>query len=67
LQAFDIIRIMTRTGNGTNTLIFESYLQAFSTYNRAGYSAAISTVLFVVLLVVTGLQLRFVERKVHYS
>lgn len=67
LQAFDIIRIMTRTGNGTNTLIFESYLQAFSTYNRAGYSAAISVVLFVLLLVVTGLQLRFVERKVHYS
>jgi sn-glycerol 3-phosphate transport system permease protein len=67
LQAFDIIRIMTRTGNGTNTLIFEAYLQAFSTYNRAGYSAAISVVLFVLLLVVTGLQLRFVERKVHYS
>ncbi len=67
LQAFDIIRIMTRTGNGTNTLIFESYLQAFSTYNRAGYSAAISVVLFVLLLIVTGLQLRFVERKVHYA
>ncbi|MBG0740020.1 sugar ABC transporter permease [Paeniglutamicibacter antarcticus] len=67
LQAFDIIRIMTRTGNGTNTLIFESYLQAFSTYNRAGYSAAISVVLFVLLLLLTGAQLRFVERKVHYS
>ncbi|MCY0904451.1 sugar ABC transporter permease [Arthrobacter sp. H14-L1] len=67
LQAFDIIRIMTRTGNGTNTLIFESYLQAFSTYNRAGYSAAISVVLFVLLLLLTGLQLRFVERKVHYA
>lgn len=67
LQAFDIIRIMTPTGNGTSTLIFEAYLQAFSTYNRAGYSAAISVVLFVLLLVVTGLQLRFVERKVHYS
>jgi sn-glycerol 3-phosphate transport system permease protein len=67
LQAFDIIKIMTPTGNGTGTLIFEAYLQAFGAYNRAGYSAAISVVLFVLLLVMTGLQLRFVERKVHYS
>lgn len=67
LQAFDIIKIMTPTGNGTSTLIFESYLQAFGAYNRAGYSAAITVVLFVLLLIMTGIQLRFVERKVHYS
>jgi len=67
LQAFDIIKIMTPTGNGTGTLIFEAYLQAFGAYNRAGYSAAISVVLFVLLLIMTGLQLRFVERKVHYA
>ncbi|MCC3291512.1 carbohydrate ABC transporter permease [Arthrobacter sp. zg-Y1110] len=67
LQAFDLIRIMTPTGNGTNTLIFEAYLQAFGGFNRAGYSATVSVILFVLLLVVTGFQLRFVERKVHYS
>lgn len=67
LQAFDIIRIMTPSGNGTSTLIFDSYLQAFGSYNRAGYSAAISVVLFAGLLVMTAVQLRFVERKVHYS
>ncbi|MEE2568098.1 sugar ABC transporter permease [Pseudarthrobacter sp. J64] len=67
LQAFDLIRIMTPLGTGTSTLIYESYLQAFGAYNRAGYSAAISVVLFVILLAVTVLQLRFVERKVHYS
>ncbi|GAA4028029.1 sugar ABC transporter permease [Arthrobacter methylotrophus] len=67
LQAFDLIRIMTPLGNGTNTLIYEAYLQAFGAYNRAGYSAAISVVLFAILLIITVLQLRFVERKVHYS
>ncbi|GAA3698267.1 sugar ABC transporter permease [Zhihengliuella alba] len=67
LQAFDLIRIMTPLGQGTSTLVYEAYLQAFGGYNRAGYSAAISTVLFVILLAVTLLQLRFVERKVHYS
>lgn len=67
LQAFDLIRIMTPLGNGTSTLIYEAYLQAFGAYNRAGYSAAISVILFAILLIITVLQLRFVERKVHYS
>ena len=67
LQAFDLIRIMTPLGNGTSTLIYEAYLQAFGAFNRAGYSAAISVILFVILLIITVLQLRFVERKVHYS
>lgn len=67
LQAFDLIRIMTPLGNGTSTLIYEAYLQAFGAFNRAGYSASISVVLFAILLIITVLQLRFVERKVHYS
>jgi sn-glycerol 3-phosphate transport system permease protein len=67
LQAFDLIRIMTPLGNGTSTLIYEAYMQAFGSYNRAGYSAAISVILFAILLVITVVQIRFVERKVHYA
>ncbi len=67
MQAFDLLRTMTPTGNGTNTLIFEIYLQGFGTYQRAGYAATISVVLFVTLFIVTFLQMRFVERRVHYS
>ncbi len=67
LQAFDLIRIMTPLGNGTSTLIYEAYLQAFGAFNRAGYSASISVILFGILLIITVLQVRFVERKMHYS
>jgi sn-glycerol 3-phosphate transport system permease protein len=67
LQAFDLLRIMTPTGRGTNTMIFESYLQAFGGYSRAGYSATISVLLFVILIVMTVAQILFVEKKVHYS
>ena len=67
LQAFDLIKIMTPTNPGTTTLMYSVYLQAFGGYNRAGYSAALSTILFVILVVVTLLQLRFAERTVHYS
>ncbi|QIK73130.1 sugar ABC transporter permease [Propioniciclava coleopterorum] len=67
LQAFDLIRIMTPLGNGTTTLMYDAYLQAFGGYNRAGYSSAIATILFVVLICLTLVQLRVIERKVHYA
>lgn len=67
LQAFDLIKIMTPLGNGTTTLMYESYLQAFGGYNRAGYSAAVSTILFAILLLLTIVQLTVLERKVHYA
>jgi sn-glycerol 3-phosphate transport system permease protein len=66
LQAFDIIQSMTPLGNGTTTLIYESYLQGFIN-TRAGYSATIATILFLLLVIFTIVQLRFVERRVHYS
>jgi sn-glycerol 3-phosphate transport system permease protein len=67
LQAFDLIRIMTPLGNGTTTLMYDAYLQAFGGYNRAGYSAAVATILFAILLVMTVVQLTLMERKVHYA
>lgn len=67
LQAFDLLRTLKPSGDGVNTLIFEAYLQVFGGPGRAGYSAAISVILFIVLLLVTLIQLRFVEKKVHYS
>lgn len=67
LQAFDLIRIMTPLGNGTTTLMYDAYLQAFGGYNRAGYSATVATILFLILIVVTIINLSLIERKVHYA
>jgi len=67
LQAFDLIRIMTPLSPGTLTLMYDVYVQAFGGYNRAGYSSALATILFVILMVVTLLQMRFIERRVHYA
>lgn len=67
MQAFDILKIMTPSGNGTNTIVFELYLQGFGPYQNAGYSAAISVVLFVALFAITAIQMRFVEKRVHYA
>jgi sn-glycerol 3-phosphate transport system permease protein len=68
LQSFDIIRAMTNGGplEGTTTMMYQIYLEGFAN-GRAGYSSAIATILFLVLFAITVVQLRFVERKVHYS
>jgi len=59
---------MTKGGplDGTTTLMYQVYVEAFVN-GRAGYSAAVATILFVVLLVATLVQMRFLERKVHYA
>ena len=67
-QAFDIIRVMTNGGpvDATNTLIYYVYEQGFIAFS-AGRSAAASLVLFALMMVVTLIQLRFAEERVHYG
>lgn len=67
LQSFDIIQAMTQGGplEGTTTMMYQIYHEGFAT-GRAGYSSAIATILFAVLLVITAVQMFFVQRKVHY-
>ncbi len=67
MQAFDVLRIMTPSGNGTNTIIFEIYLQTFGPYQRAGYGADISVALLIVLFAVTAVQVSFEEGTLHYA
>ncbi len=68
LQSFDIIQGMTKGGpvGSTTTLMYQIYQEGFVN-GRAGYASAGATVLFLILLGVTALQMRFVERKVHYA
>lgn len=67
LQSFDIIQAMTQGGplEGTTTMMYQIYQEGFAT-GRAGYSSAIATVLFVVLLIITAVQMLVVQKKVHY-
>ncbi|MFI9487484.1 carbohydrate ABC transporter permease [Promicromonospora sp. NPDC052451] len=68
LQSFDIIKAMTQGGplGSTTTLMYSIYVESFVN-GRAGYASAVATILFLVLLAVTAVQLQFVQRKVHYA
>jgi sn-glycerol 3-phosphate transport system permease protein len=67
LQSFDIIQAMTQGGplEGTTTMMYQIYQEGFAT-GQAGYSSAIATILFLVLLAITAVQMLFIQKKVHY-
>jgi len=68
LQSFDLIKAMTDGGplGSTTTLMYQIYVEGFQT-GRAGYASASATILFIILLVITAVQLKYMEKKVHYA
>ena len=66
LQVFDIIYVMTRggpQGDGTTTMVFQVYTETFQNF-RAGYGATVATIMFLVLLLVTVVQVRIMDRRI---
>ncbi len=68
-QAFDIIEVMTQGGPayGSTTLVYYVYDQSFGQGANFGRAAAAAIVLFLAMLLVTIVQMRFTEKKVHYD
>ncbi|WP_291313891.1 carbohydrate ABC transporter permease [Corynebacterium sp. UBA2622] len=63
-HVFDMINAMTGGGPfgyGTSTMVFQVYQETFVN-NRAGYGAAVATIMFLVVLVLTVAQLKLQER-----
>jgi multiple sugar transport system permease protein len=67
-QVFEQTFIMTQggPGNATMTLVYYIFQTGF-TYLRMGYAAAVSFALFLVVLIMTIVQLRLQRRWVHYE
>jgi multiple sugar transport system permease protein/sn-glycerol 3-phosphate transport system permease protein len=67
-QSFDILNVLTGGGPviATTTLLYEYYSQAFIGFH-SGPAAVYGVVLFALMLVLTIVQLRYVERRVTYS
>jgi ABC-type sugar transport system permease subunit len=60
MQVFGLVLVMTRGGplDSTTTLVHQIYLNAMS-YFRMGYASALSVVLFVLVLILTLINLKF--------
>lgn len=68
-KVFDSIRIMTNGGPGASTQVLCLYIfeYAFQRNNMLGYGAAAGVVLMVILMIVTLLDFKGLEKKVHYQ
>jgi sn-glycerol 3-phosphate transport system permease protein len=66
-DTFGVIHALTQGGPGlaTTTLIYKVYVDGVQNLNF-GASAAQSVILMLLVIVMTGLQFRFIERRVHY-
>jgi sn-glycerol 3-phosphate transport system permease protein len=66
-DTFGIIHALTQggPGNATTTLIYKVYVDGVQNLNF-GASAAQSVVLMAIVIALTAVQFRFIERKVHY-
>jgi len=66
-QTFGIIHAVTQggPGNATEILVFKVYNDGFRGLDLGG-SAAQSVVLMIIVISLTVLQFRFIERRVHY-
>jgi multiple sugar transport system permease protein len=70
LRMFDLVQNMTFQGRGgplksTTTVVLEVYNEGFASYNM-GYAAALTVILFFLILVITVIQLRLLTRRVEY-
>ncbi|SDB95787.1 sn-glycerol 3-phosphate transport system permease protein [Raineyella antarctica] len=64
-QVFDIINVMTKggpLGTGTTTMVYQVYQETFVNA-RAGYGATVATIMFIVVLIITLLQVRIQDRQ----
>lgn len=67
-QVFDQIWVMTQGGpeGSTNVVVGEIVRNSFN-YGHMGYASALSMVLFLIIMIVTGIQLRLQKRWVNYE
>lgn len=73
-KVFGPVFVMTRSGpfdpqagqNATNVIAYNIYLNAFK-YLRMGYASSLACIFLIVILLLTILNFRYGERKVHYQ
>lgn len=66
-RVFETVAVMTQggPGNASQVMLYTMYQEGF-VFFRAGYGAAITVVFLTFVLLLTLVQLRVIERRVHY-
>lgn len=67
-EVFDTVKVLTQGGPGraSEVLLYTLYRESFE-YLRTGYGAAVAVVFLVLVVTLTLIQARLMDRKVHYQ
>lgn len=67
VQTFDVVKVLTEGGpeKASEILLYTLYQEGF-VFFRMGRAAAIATIVLVVMIALTLVQMRAIERRVHY-
>ena len=67
-EVFDTVRVLTRGGPGdaSEMLLHTLYVESFEFF-RTGYGAALTVIFLLVVVTLTLIQARFLDRRVHYT
>lgn len=67
-QVFDSVNVMTGGGPADSTTVLVYYIYQYGfRFFKIGQATAASTVLFIIILILTLLQFKFMEKRVHYE
>ena len=67
-SVFDTVRVLTSGGPNysTDVLLYRLYTESFN-YLRTGYGAALTVVFLTIVVILTLMQARVMDKRVHYS
>lgn len=67
-ETFDTVQVLTQGGPGhaSEMLLFTLYRESFQ-YLRTGYGAAVAVVFLIIVVALTLIQARIMDRRVHYQ
>lgn len=68
LRVFDTVEILTQGGPGhsSDVLLYTLYRESFE-YLRTGYGSAVTIIFLVIVVALTLIQAKVMEKRVHYS
>ena len=68
LQVFDTVKVLTQGGpaRASEVLLYTLYVESFE-FLRTGYGAAVTVVFLIMVVALTLLQARVLDKRVHYT
>ncbi|CUX30792.1 carbohydrate ABC transporter permease [Agrobacterium genomosp. 13] len=64
-KVFETVAVLTKGRSGSETLLFDLYLEGFE-YSNTGYAAALTIIFLAIVLILSIGQTLHMDRKVHY-